>query len=154
MVCPCVDPWSILEKSVLQAVLEVGDGSTSCCKWDGKRDNLALCLDLVEVDAGGLCLREEVTGMDPGDHVDVDISLHGRVRSAAADGSTRAESQDKIGSFVADHGADVIWCVVGSTADRISSSTRYRDTSRVARVVLHGGDDFQTASREGVAVDV
>jgi len=116
---------------------------------DGKHvEGATSCFESVRLMLEHLCLGGEVTGVEP--HDDVAAGLD----DAALSSSPRAEGQGKARVFVADHGTDVIWRVVGGRADRLAGRAIDRHAGRVIGVVLHGRNDPHTTSREGIAVDV
>lgn len=68
--------------------------------------------------------------------------------------STRAHGQSKAGILITDHGSDVVWSIVGSSADRLSSRAVNHNAGWVGRVTLLGWDNLHTTSGEGIAINV
>lgn len=68
--------------------------------------------------------------------------------------STRAHGQGEAGILIADHGADIIWEVVGSGADSLAGRAVNHDTRWVGRVALLGWDNLHATSGEGIAINV
>lgn len=73
---------------------------------------------------------------------------------ASLGGTAGAQSQSEARVLIADHGANIIWRIVGGRTDGLASRAGDGDTSRVVGIILHGWNDLHTTSREGVAVDV
>jgi len=109
---------------------------------------VGIVLGAVRILKRRLCLGREMASVETLDNVTTGLN------DASLGSSAGAEGQDEARVLIADHGACVIGCVVGSTADRSTSRAVDRDTCWVVGVVLHGRNDLHTASRERIAVDV
>lgn len=96
-----------------------------------------------------LCLvGDELTSVDAISDVlslDLDTSLGT---------STGAHGQGEAGVLIADHGSDIVWSIVGSSADGLSGRAVNHNASWVGRITLLGGDNLHATGGEGIAIDV
>lgn len=69
-------------------------------------------------------------------------------------GTARAHGESQVRVLVANHGAGVIWRIVGGGADCLSSRTFNWNACWIVRIIRHRWNDAHASRGEWVAVDV